>query len=75
MPWSPLGGGLRTGKYNRNDPPPLDSRFGGGLFSALHLPRRWQERVFDVTEGLAPLAEAKGCSLSADFGPHPHRFI
>ncbi len=32
--------------------------------STPHLQRRWQERVFDVTEGLAPLAEAKGRSMS-----------
>jgi aryl-alcohol dehydrogenase-like predicted oxidoreductase len=32
--------------------------------TALQLQRRWQERVFDVTEGLARLAEAKGCSMA-----------
>ena len=63
IPWSPLAGGLLTGKYNRNQPPPPDSRFGD-LDRAPHLQRRWQERLFDVTEGLAPLAEAKGCSMS-----------
>jgi aryl-alcohol dehydrogenase-like predicted oxidoreductase len=63
IPWSPLAGGLLTGKYNRNQPPPADSRFGD-LDKAPHLQRRWQERLFDVTEGLAPLAEAKSCSMS-----------
>ncbi len=63
IPWSPLAGGLLTGKYTRNEPPPPESRFGE-LDKAPHLQRRWQERVFDVTEGLAPLAEAKGRSLS-----------
>ena len=63
IPWSPLAGGLLTGKYNRNQPPPPDSRFGD-LDKAPHLQRRWQERLFDVTEGLAPVAAAKGCSLA-----------
>ncbi|HZG69335.1 MAG TPA: aldo/keto reductase, partial [Herpetosiphonaceae bacterium] len=63
IPWSPLAGGLLTGKYNRNQPPPAESRFGD-LENAPHLQRRWQERLFDVTEGVAPLAEAKGCSMS-----------
>lgn len=63
IPWSPLAGGLLTGKYNRNQPPPAESRFGD-LENAPHLQRRWQEQLFDVTEGLAPLAEAKGCSMS-----------
>ncbi len=63
IPWSPLAGGLLTGKYNRDQPPPPDSRFGE-LEQAPHLQRRWQERVFDVTEGLEPLAAAKGCSMS-----------
>ena len=63
IPWSPLAGGLLTGKYTRNQPPPAESRFGD-LENAPHLQRRWQERLFNVTEGLAPLAEAKGCSMS-----------
>ena len=27
IPWSPLAGGLLTGKYSRNAPPPADSRY------------------------------------------------
>ncbi|HEY3340651.1 MAG TPA: aldo/keto reductase, partial [Anaerolineae bacterium] len=27
IPWSPLAGGLLTGKYTRNTPPPADARF------------------------------------------------
>ena len=63
IPWSPLARGLLTGKYTRDTPPPADSRFGD-LANSPHLQRRWQERLFDVTEGLAPLAQAKGCTLS-----------
>jgi len=63
IPWSPLAGGLLTGKYHRDQPPPPDSRFGA-VKTAPQLQQRWQERLFDVTEGLAPLAEAKGCSMA-----------
>jgi len=63
IPWSPLGGGLLTGKYHRGEAPPEDSRFGSAAANAPQR-RRMREQVFDVTEGLAPLAAAKGCSMS-----------
>jgi aryl-alcohol dehydrogenase-like predicted oxidoreductase len=63
IPWSPLAGGLLTGKYSRNEPPPADSRFGE-LEQSPHLQRRWQERLFDITEGLEPMAKSKGCSMA-----------
>ena len=63
IPWSPLAGGLLTGKYNRNQPPPPDTRFANIADNPI-LQRRYNDRLFDVVEGLQPLAEAKGCSLS-----------
>jgi aryl-alcohol dehydrogenase-like predicted oxidoreductase len=63
IPWSPLGGGLLTGKYHRGEAPPEDSRFGSAAANAPQR-RRMREQVFDVTEGLAPLATSKGCSMS-----------
>src|SRR5579859_1476154 len=63
IPWSPLGGGLLTGKYRRNETPPSDSRFGSGSANP-NVQRRLRDQVFDVTEGLQPLAEAKGCAMS-----------
>jgi len=63
IPWSPLGGGLLTGKYTRNEPPPEDSRFANYQSNPMQR-RRMSERIFDVVEGLQPLAEAKGVSLS-----------
>jgi aryl-alcohol dehydrogenase-like predicted oxidoreductase len=63
IPWSPLGGGLLTGKYSRGAPPPADSRFGN-LAGSPHLQRRWSEAIFDVTEPLAALAQEKGGSMS-----------
>ncbi len=63
IPWSPLAGGLLTGKYSRETPPPADSRFAS-MDTQPHLRNRMNEQVFEVTDGLQPLADAKGCTLS-----------
>ena len=61
IPWSPLGGGLLTGKYRRGEPIPEDSRFAQW---GPNQRRRMTEGVHDVVEGLEPLAMEKGCTLS-----------
>ena len=63
IPWSPLGGGLLTGKYNRDEAPPEDSRFANWESNPMQR-RRMNDRIFDVIDGLKPLAEAKGVTLS-----------
>jgi aryl-alcohol dehydrogenase-like predicted oxidoreductase len=61
LPWSPLGGGLLTGKYQRGAACPEDSRYANpNPIQA----RRYQTRAFDVIEPLAELAAAKGIALS-----------
>ncbi len=63
IPWSPLAGGLLTGKYSRNTPPPADSRFAD-VASNPRLQARMTNDLFDVVEGLQPLAQDKNCTLS-----------
>ena len=63
IPWSPLAGGLLTGKYHRDEPPPPDTRFGTMASNPIQQ-RRWSDRVFDVIDGLTPIAEDKGVTLS-----------
>jgi len=63
IPWSPLAGGLLTGKYSRNTPPPADSRFANYAANPMQQ-RRMTDRLFDVVDGLQPLAAEKGCTLS-----------
>src|SRR5690349_4878513 len=63
IPWSPLGGGLLTGKYSRSAPLPAESRYGGAA-SNPQQQRRLTEQVFDVVEGVQPLAQEKRCTLS-----------
>jgi aryl-alcohol dehydrogenase-like predicted oxidoreductase len=63
IPWSPLAGGLLTGKYNRDTPPPEDSRYGN-VKEGSPQQRRMTEQAFVVIEGLDPLVSAKGCTMS-----------
>jgi len=63
LPWSPLAGGLLTGKYRRDTPPPSDSRFVNAANDPLLRPRL-HAGVLEVCEALDPLAEEKGCTLS-----------
>jgi aryl-alcohol dehydrogenase-like predicted oxidoreductase len=61
IPWSPLGGGLLSGKYRRGAPPPADSRI------AVEKDPWLDERLnaaLDTLEALQPLVDAKGCTMS-----------
>ena len=63
IPWSPLAGGLLTGKYSRGEPPPADSRFGQGGLRAQQK-ARWVDGLFDIVDALTPIARDKGCTLA-----------
>ncbi len=62
IPWSPLGGGLLSGKYKRGEEPPEGARFADQT-NALYR-RRLNDRIYDVVDGLREMAEAKGVSMS-----------
>jgi aryl-alcohol dehydrogenase-like predicted oxidoreductase len=64
IPWSPLAGGLLTGKYSRGNPPPADSRYRD-VEKNPHLRARYVSELFDVVERLTELAARKECSISA----------
>jgi aryl-alcohol dehydrogenase-like predicted oxidoreductase len=61
LPWSPIGGGLLSGKYRRGEPPPPDSRFGATQDARQR--GRLVEDVYDVVEQLEPIARSKDCTL------------
>jgi aryl-alcohol dehydrogenase-like predicted oxidoreductase len=61
IPWSPIAGGLLSGKYSRDAAPPSDARYANVEGNPI-MQRRMNERIFDVVEGLQPLVEAKGCT-------------
>src|SRR5690606_37949167 len=63
IPWSPLAGGLLTGKYTRENPPPAGARYAVVANNARFAARKTDE-VYDVVEELAPVAQAKGATMA-----------
>ncbi|HEU0166911.1 MAG TPA: aldo/keto reductase [Chloroflexota bacterium] len=61
-PWSPLGGGLLTGKYKRGKAPGKETRYGSPGSE------RWRSRLvdslYDTLDCLEPLAAAKDCTMA-----------
>jgi aryl-alcohol dehydrogenase-like predicted oxidoreductase len=63
IPWSPIAGGLLSGKYSRDAQPPADARYANVQDNPL-MQRRMNERIYDVLEGLEPLVKEKGCTMA-----------
>jgi aryl-alcohol dehydrogenase-like predicted oxidoreductase len=63
IPWSPLGGGLLTGKYRRDRQAPEDSRFAD-IADKPWMQRRYVPQLFDVLDGLEPLLAEKQCTMA-----------
>lgn len=59
LPWSPLGGGVLTGKYKGADSVPSDTRLGASEAQAR---RRLNEHNLRVAEGVAKVAAEVGKS-------------
>lgn len=55
--WSPLAGGLLSGKYRRGESPPAGSRRLAGWTEP---PVRDEDRLYDVVDGLVEIAEGRG---------------
>ncbi|MEX2253898.1 MAG: aldo/keto reductase [Acidimicrobiia bacterium] len=66
IPWSPLAGGLLTGRYRKGQPPPEGSRLARG-FGSQHQSERQQlahDARLDAVEELLKIADAAGVSLT-----------
>ncbi len=63
IPWSPIAGGLLTGKYRRGEAAPDGTRFAN-VADKPWLQRRMTEGVYDAVDLLTPMAESKGCTLA-----------
>ncbi len=63
IPWSPLAGGLLTGKYTRENPSPAGARYADVSGNASSAARKTEE-LYDVVEALQPVVADKGCTLS-----------
>lgn len=62
MVWSPLAGGLLTGKYARGEG---NQAQGEGRRSRLDFPRIDKALAFDLIETMRPMAESRGVAVSA----------
>ena len=62
IPWSPLAGGLLTGKYRRGQEPPEDARYADTTNPRFRA--RLTDRIYDVVEPLEEMGARKGCTLS-----------
>ncbi len=59
MVWSPLAGGLLSGKYTRENQSPEDSRRASFDFPPVN-----KERAFSIIDVMQPIAQAKGISVA-----------
>ncbi|MGI4751677.1 MAG: aldo/keto reductase [Janthinobacterium lividum] len=59
MVWSPLAGGLLSGKYNRDE-----QHKEGGRRANFDFPPVNRDRAFDILDLLQPMAEAKGATVA-----------
>ncbi len=59
MVWSPLAGGLLSGKYSREEEQKADGRRARFDFPPVN-----RDRAFDVIDKLKPMAESKGASVA-----------
>jgi aryl-alcohol dehydrogenase-like predicted oxidoreductase len=57
--WSPLAGGLLSGKFNRRNQKPEDSRRSDFDFPIVD-----KERTWNILDVMAPIAKAHGCSAA-----------
>jgi 1-deoxyxylulose-5-phosphate synthase len=62
VPYNPLGAGMLTGRYQRGQEPPADSRFGWGEYGRMYQRRYWSDRMFDVAEAVQEIAAALDAS-------------
>ncbi|NIZ93355.1 aldo/keto reductase [Kineococcus rubinsiae] len=66
LPWSPLGGGWLSGKYQRDTVPTGATRLGENPERGVerYAGRNAQQRTWDVIDALQRIAEARGVSMA-----------
>jgi len=63
IPWSPLAGGMLTGKYTRGDEPPADSRFSAaGQIGEFWRRRTLRDQNFDIVDVVVEEAQKLGAT-------------
>ena len=65
LPWSPLGGGWLSGKYQRDQRPTGDTRLGDNPKRGMEAwDRRSTERTWSVLEAVQRVADGRGVSMA-----------
>jgi aryl-alcohol dehydrogenase-like predicted oxidoreductase len=65
LPWSPLGGGWLTGKYQRDARPSGDTRLGDDPNRGMEAwDRRGTQRTWDVIDAVQEIATERGVSMA-----------
>jgi len=65
LPWSPLGGGWLSGKYQRDQRPAGDTRLGDDPNRGMEAyDRRGTERTWNVIDAVQKVAEDRGVSMA-----------
>jgi aryl-alcohol dehydrogenase (NADP+) len=65
LPWSPLGGGWLSGKYQRDQRPTGDTRLGDDPNRGMEAyDRRGTEQTWNVIDAVQKVAEARGVSMA-----------
>jgi aryl-alcohol dehydrogenase-like predicted oxidoreductase len=64
VPYNPLGAGMLTGKYRRDQEPPGESRFAQGDYGRMYQRRYWSDRMFDVAEEVEDVAREIGATAA-----------
>jgi aryl-alcohol dehydrogenase-like predicted oxidoreductase len=66
LPWSPLGGGWLTGKYQPDSPPTGATRLGENPDRGVeaYSRRSTQQRTWDVVDAVRTVAERRGISMA-----------
>ena len=65
LPWSPLGGGWLTGKYQRSQRPTGATRLGDDPQRGMEAwDRRGTERTWEIIDAVQTIAESRGVSMA-----------
>jgi len=59
--YNPLGGGMLTGKHQREAPPQAGTRFAN---NQMYFNRYWRDRVFDAVDRLREIADGSGRTMA-----------
>jgi aryl-alcohol dehydrogenase (NADP+) len=60
IPYNPLAGGLLSGKYGRDKPPPEGTRFTIANAGQMYQERYWHDREFDTVDAFLKIAKEAG---------------